>query len=197
MLERLRPHARRAAECPARLLARAGVGPNALTLTGLLLNLFVAVVLASGYPMVGGVLVLLANAFDMLDGTLARITGQTTRFGAFLDSTLDRYAEALIYLGVMVWLFSRGESGPLLAAYLAVVGSLMVSYTRARAEGLGLHGEVGWLQRPERIVLLALALIFHQHLLSPVLWLLAVLTNFTVVQRMIHVKRQLGSPDGK
>lgn len=191
MLERLRPHARRMAEYPARLLARLGLTPNALTLIGLLLNALVAGVLALGHPVLGGVLVLVANAFDMLDGALARVSGKGSRFGAFFDSTLDRYAEALIYLGVMAWLVRLGDSWSLLAAYLSVVGSFMVSYSRARAEGLGVQGEVGWLPRPERILLLALALILHQYLLAPGLWLLAVMTNFTALQRILYAKKAL------
>ena len=179
------------AEYPARLLARLGLTPNALTLIGLLLNALVAGVLALGHPVLGGVLVLVANAFDMLDGALARVSGKGSRFGAFFDSTLDRYAEALIYLGVMAWLVRLGDSWSLLAAYLSVVGSFMVSYSRARAEGLGVQGEVGWLPRPERILLLALALIVHQYLLAPVLWLLAVMTNFTALQRILYAKKAL------
>ncbi len=196
MLDRLKPLARRLVQYPARLLARTGVSPNALTLVGLCLNLLVAWVIASGYLVMGGVLVLAANAFDMLDGALARVTGRTTSFGAFLDSSLDRYAEAIIYLGVMAWLYSAGDGASLAAAYLGIVGSFMVSYTRARAEGLGVGGEVGWLPRPERILLLALGLLFHQYLLSPVLWLLALFTNVTAVQRMVYVKRQLEARDG-
>jgi CDP-diacylglycerol---glycerol-3-phosphate 3-phosphatidyltransferase len=179
------------AEQPARLLARLGLTPNSLTLIGLLLNVGVALVLASGQLVLGAVLFLMANAFDTLDGTMARLTGRVTRFGAFFDSTLDRYAEAVVYLGLSAWLFSEGDGPSLLAAYLAIIGSLMVSYTRARAEGLGLSGEVGWLQRPERIVLLSIGLLLHPYLLSPVLWILAVLTNVTSAQRMLHVKRQL------
>ncbi len=191
MLEKLRPQARRIAEYPARLLARAGFSPNTLTLTGLVLNLVVAIVLAAGHPVAGGVLVLLANAFDMLDGALARVSGKASRFGAFLDSTLDRYAEALLYLGVMAWLYTRADAPLLLASYLGIIGSLMVSYARARAEGLGVGGEVGLLPRPERIILLALGLLFHPWLLAPVLWLLALLTNVTAVQRILHVKKEL------
>ncbi len=193
MLDSLRPRARRLAEWPARLIARTGVSPNALTLIGLLLNVVVAVVLALGHPVAGGVLVLLANAFDMLDGALARVTGKVSRFGAFLDSTMDRYEEAVLYLGIGVWLYSQGNGLLLLAGYLAIIGSILVSYTRARAESLGIGGEVGWLPRPERLVLLAVALIFHYYLLAPVLLLLAVFTNVTAVQRILHVRRELDS----
>lgn len=194
MFEKIRPYARRIAEAPARLLARMGATPNSITLVGLLLNIIVAGILAAGYPVIGGVCVLLANAFDMLDGAVARVTGKTSRFGAFLDSTLDRYAEALFYLGIGAWLFRLGDGTLLLALYAAVIGSLMVSYARARAEGLGVGGEVGLLPRPERIVLLAVGLIFHAYLLAPVLWLLAILTNVTAVQRILHVRKELASP---
>lgn len=194
MLEKLRPYARWAAEYPARLLARLGFTPNALTVIGLLLNGVVALVLVMGNPVLGGVLVLVANAFDMLDGAVARVSGKGSQFGAFFDSTLDRYAEAVTYLGVMAWLYTLGDGPALLAAYLSIVGSMMVSYTRARAEGLGVNGEVGWLPRPERILLLALGLIFHQYLLLPVLWLLALLTNFTALQRILYARRALQPP---
>ncbi len=180
---------------PALFLGRLGMTPNSLSIVGLFLNVVVAAVLASGQPVLGGVLVLLANAFDMLDGALARSTGKASRFGAFLDSTLDRYAEALIFLGVGVWLYSTGNGALLLAGYAAIIGSLMVSYARARAEGIGVRGEVGWLPRPERILLLAAGLIFHQYLLAPVLWFLAVFTNLTALQRALYVKRQLDSEE--
>lgn len=193
MLDRIRPVGRRIAEWPARVLARLGFTPNMVTIIGLLLNVGVAAVLASGQPVLGGVFVLVANAFDMLDGALARVTGKASRFGAFLDSNLDRYAEALIFLGIGAWLYMQGDGMLLLAVYAATVGSMMVSYSRARAEGLGVGGEVGLLPRPERLILIAIALIFHGYLLAPVLWLLAILTNVTAIQRMLYVRRQLGS----
>jgi len=197
VLDRLYPLARGLAQYPARLLVRLGVSPNSLTIAGLLLNFLVAYVLASGHPVVGGVLLLLVNAFDMLDGSVARLSGKVTRFGAMLDSTLDRYSEALFFLGIMGWLSTRGDTTTLLAAYIAIIGSLMVSYTRARAEGLGLRGEVGWLPRPERIILIGVALLFHQYLLAPVLWLLAVLTNVTAAQRVLYAKKQLETPEAE
>jgi len=138
---------------------------------------------------VGGALVLVAGLFDMLDGALARLSHRTTRFGAFLDSTLEvRYAEAVLMLGLLVPYLARPGSAEPLLIYAVLVGSLMVSYARARAEGLGLRCEVGWAPRPERIFLLALGLIVDQVL--PVLIILAVITNFTAVQRIVHVWRQ-------
>ena len=191
MLDKLRPLARHIAEYPARVLAGMGVTPNAITVIGLLLNLLVALVIASGSLVAGGVLVLFANLFDMLDGAVARVSGKGSKFGAFFDSTLDRYSEAVVYLGVGAWLYSQGDGTTLLAAYLGIIGSLMVSYTRARAEGLGVIGEVGLLPRPERILLLSIGLLFHGLLLAPVLWLLALLANLTALQRMLHVHREL------
>lgn len=191
MLDKLRPLARHIAEYPARVLAGMGVTPNAITVIGLLLNLLVALVIASGSLVAGGVLVLFANLFDMLDGAVARVSGKGSKFGAFFDSTLDRYAEAVVYLGVGAWLYSQGDGTTLLAAYLGIIGSLMVSYTRARAEGLGVIGEVGLLPRPERILLLSIGLLFHGQLLTPVLWLLALLANLTALQRILHVQRVL------
>lgn len=191
MLDKLRPLARHIAEYPARVLAGMGVTPNAITVIGLLLNLLVALVIASGNLVAGGVLVLFANLFDVLDGAVARVSGKGSKFGAFFDSTLDRYAEAVVYLGVGAWLYSQGDGTTLLAAYLGIIGSLMVSYTRARAEGLGVIGEVGLLPRPERILLLSIGLLFHGQLLTPVLWLLALLANLTALQRMLHVQREL------
>ena len=193
MLDRIRPFGRRVAEWPARVLARMGLTPNAITIVGLLLNVGVAAVLASGQPVLGGVLVLVANAFDMLDGALARVTGKASRFGAFLDSNIDRYAEALIFLGIGAWLFTLGDGSLLLAVYAATVGSMMVSYARARAEGLGVGGEIGLLPRPERLILLSIGLIFHGYLLAPVLWILAVFTNITAIQRILYVRSQLAS----
>ena len=179
-------------------LAGAGVTPNALTITGLLLSCVVGIVLALGYEAAGGLLFLFAGLFDTLNGAVARQTNRVTVFGSFLDSTLDRYAEALVFGGLLVLYTGRGLVVEVALVYAVIIGSLMVSYARARAEGLGLDCEVGWLQRPERIALLGLGLIFG--LAVPVLWLLAVFTNFTVAQRMLHVYRltqRAGAAGGK
>jgi CDP-diacylglycerol---glycerol-3-phosphate 3-phosphatidyltransferase len=189
-MDRVKSEVRRQAVPVGRALGRLGISPNFLTTLGCLLNFAVAGVIALGYSQVGGLLVLVVGAFDTLDGALARATGKTTRFGAFLDSTLDRYSEAAIFLGILAEAASRGDMTIVLLSYGAAVGSLMVSYARARAEGLGLRGDVGWLQRPERIILLALGLILG--LTQPVLWVLAILTNFTAIQRILYVRRAAG-----
>ena len=171
----------------ATLLARWGFTPNALTLLGLVLTLGVAVVLALGHTTLGGWLFLLAGAFDALDGTLARLTNRKTRFGAFLDSTCDRYADAAILMGMMIPFLRSGQQTQVILAVASIIGSVLVSYTRARAEGLGLECKVGLLTRLERFLLIAAALIFDQ--VALVLWVLAVLSNFTAIQRIVHVWR--------
>jgi len=169
----------------ARLVGRTGVSPNVVTLTGVVLNLGVAWVLAQGYMRIGGLLLPLASLFDALDGTLARLTGKRSRFGAFLDSTMDRFSEAIVYLGLLIFYTRSGAGREILLIYVTIVGSLMVSYARARAEGLGLDCKVGLLTRLERTVVLTVALVLDQ--VPTALWVLAILTNFTAFQRMYHV----------
>jgi CDP-diacylglycerol--glycerol-3-phosphate 3-phosphatidyltransferase len=169
-------------------LARAGLTPNALTAIGLILNLVVAAVIAVGYLRLGGLLLLIASGFDMLDGAVARASGTVTKFGGFLDSTLDRYSEAVVYGGVLVYLLGTPDYwiGALLV-FAATVGSLMISYARARAEAAGFGASVGLLARPERVVILAAGLLSGQ--LVPALWVLVIGTFLTVLTRMAHVWR--------
>lgn len=172
-----------------RLLGRSGISPNVLTALGLLLTVLVTIMLARGSLRWGGVLVLLTSAFDMLDGALARATNQKSTFGAFLDSTFDRYAEGLIFLGLL--LYYQGQVGAGWATslvYLTILGSLMVSYTRAKAEALGYDCKVGMLGRPERILLLAFGLLVGW--LPFALAILALFTNLTAAQRVFHVWQQ-------
>jgi len=179
----------------ASLIGRTGVSPNVVTLTGTLLNLVVAWVLTQGYLRIGGVLVPLVALFDALDGTLARLTAKRSRFGAFLDSTMDRFSEAILYLGLLLFYTRYGARQEIILIYATIVGSLMVSYARARAEGLGLDCKVGLLTRLERVIILTIALILNQ--MSIALWVLAILTNFTALQRMYHVwKATHGEDEG-
>lgn len=171
-----------------RPLARAGVPPNLLTIVGFLAMVGVAWVLAHGYERWAGVLVIAVGLFDALDGALARSTGKTSTFGAFLDSTLDRFAEIALYLGLL-YLF-RSDTLASVLVYLAITGSLMVSYTRARAEGLGLECKVGFFTRLERLGVLVLGLLLEQMLLALVV--LAIFSNLTALQRMWHVWRVTG-----
>ncbi len=174
------------------LVGRTGLTPNQLTLMGLLLNGLVGWVAAEGAFRLAGGLLLLAGIFDMLDGAVARATGRVTRFGGILDSVLDRYAEALVIGGLLVW-FTRSSTGtvPVLLCYAVIVGSILVSYVRARAEGAGLQLTQGFFARPERIVVLALGLLAERPIWA--LWLLAVATNLTVLQRLWLVRRASGA----
>ncbi len=169
----------------ARLIGRTGVSPNVITVMGVVLNLGVAWVLAQGHTRIGGVLVGLVALFDALDGTLARLTGKRSRFGAFLDSTMDRFSEAIVYLGLLVFYTQSGAVQEIVLIYVAIVGSVMVSYTRARAEGLGLQCKVGLLTRFERTAVLIISLVLEQVTIG--LWVTAILANFTALQRMYHV----------
>lgn len=163
-----------------------GITPNALTYTGFILTALSAIVIATGAFIWGGILLIVAALFDMLDGTLARETNQSSTFGAFLDSTLDRYSESVTFLALAYYYAVQpGGRLELVLIFLLLVGSLMVSYTRARAEALNVECKVGILQRPERVVLVVAGLITGWIL--PVLWILAIFTNVTVVQRVYEV----------
>jgi CDP-diacylglycerol---glycerol-3-phosphate 3-phosphatidyltransferase len=168
------------------LMQASGITPNGLTVIGFLLTAVTALVLASGALLWGGVMLAIAATFDMLDGKLARATGQSSAFGAFFDSTIDRYAEGATLLA-LAYYYSGLQDGrtQLILLFVTLIGSLMVSYTRARAEGLGIACKSGIMQRPERIVVLILGLITGWML--PVLWVLAIMTNVTVVQRIYEV----------
>jgi CDP-diacylglycerol--glycerol-3-phosphate 3-phosphatidyltransferase len=187
--DRLRQWTRWLVEPVARALHRLGVTPNVLTVIGFLLTSMNAWLLAEGRLPLAGALILAFTALDAFDGTLARLTGQVTRFGAFLDSVLDRFAEAVLFLGLFVFFNRAGSDGSvyLYLTFAAMIGSFMVSYTRARAEGLGLTCKSGWFTRVERILLLSAGLLTGW--VRPMLWLLAVLANVTAVQRMVHVYR--------
>ncbi len=177
----------------ADLLARLGFTPNALTLIGFLMNVAVAVVLSQGQMRWGAVAFFLAGTFDGLDGTLARRLNRVSRFGAFLDSTLDRLSEAAILLGLLVWYTQQGAKQEIVLIYATIVGSLMVSYSRARAEGLGMDCRVGLLTRLERTVVLLVGLLLQQVTIT--LWIMAILTNFTALQRMVYVWRTSEAED--
>ena len=184
--ERLQEWGRIQARRVAQWLRWTGLTPNMLTVIGLLLNGGVALVLARGHLFWGGVFVLAAGLFDLLDGAMARVTNRISPFGAFFDSTLDRYSEVIVYLGLLSYILGTGDArlGAILI-YLTICGSLLVSYARARAEGLGYKLQVGLLARPERIIILSLGLLVGRPLWA--LWLLAIFTNLTAAQRIYHL----------
>ncbi len=192
-MKQLKDGVRSAADGPARALGRLGLTPNALTILGSLLTASVGLLAAQGWFLWAGLGLWLFSLTDTLDGALARATGRVSTFGAFLDSVCDRYAEAAVFLGLIWWYQANGDALGVALAYLAIVGSLMVSYARARAEGVGLQAaEVGWFQRPERVVALGVGLLAAAAAplaLLLVLGLLAVMTHVTVLQRVRHVAR--------
>ena len=186
----VREWAQTAMEALVRPLARLGVQPNTVTTFGFILSLVAAAAVWQGMWPWAAILVLVASAFDMVDGALARVSDQGSTFGAFFDSTLDRLSEAAIGLGLIGYFLSFGDNPTVMGTAIMLVGSQMVSYTRARAEGLGLSCNVGWFQRPERVIALGLALLFPFDfiiVLKIVIWLLAILTLLTTLQRVIHV----------
>jgi CDP-diacylglycerol--glycerol-3-phosphate 3-phosphatidyltransferase len=180
---------RRLASAIVSPLAASRVTPNMLTVAGLVLSIVTGAVIASGHVSAGGVLLLFAGIFDMFDGALARVTGKATKFGAFFDSTLDRIAEAGIGLGLLWYYSSRHNVAGITLLYLVIVGSLMISYARARAEGLNINCKVGLMARPERVIALGIGLILGPTVAMWILALLAVSTWVTVLQRIVHVWR--------
>ncbi len=160
--------------------------PNAITVVGFMFTLLASYILLSNL-LLGGIMILLGGVFDILDGVVARNTGKSSKFGAFLDSVLDRYSDAFILLA-LAWNFLDHKDNIMLLVCLgALVGSLLISYARARAEGLGENCTYGLMERPERIILLAFGAITG--MIIPVLWVLLVLTHFTVLQRIYFVRK--------
>ena len=164
-------------------LALSKIHPNVLTFIGLLINIAAAVLLAEGLFRLAGLVILGASVFDMVDGRVARATNQVTRFGGFFDSVLDRYSDLGLLMGLLVYYGSINRSFYVVLTAIAMTGSVMVSYTRARAENAIPTCKVGFMERPERVVLFIIGALFDR--MAPVLWVIAVLTNITVIHRMI------------
>ncbi len=171
-----------------RALGRLGLHPNTLTLLGSLLTVGVAGVLASGRLNLGGWLLAVVAPLDALDGAMARVAHAKSRFGAFLDSTLDRVSEAALLLGLAIHYLQQGATTEVILAFVALTGATMVSYTRARAEGLGITCKVGILTRLERAVILIAGLVLGYPTVA--LWVLAIGTILTALQRVLYVYRQ-------
>jgi phosphatidylglycerophosphate synthase len=178
------------------ILSRSRITPNILTLTNLALNIVAASVIATGHFLLGGVLILAAGVFDLLDGALARATERTTKFGAVLDSTVDRVSEAATLCGLLVWYVPQEGATPEVVLILAVlIGSFLVSYIRARAEGLGWQCQIGLFTRAERVIVLAIGLLVNRifvHGVFVALCVLAVFVFVTVVQRLVYLWKQAG-----
>ena len=172
--------------------------PNAISVTGLIGNLIAAVLILEHHFVLAGVAFILGSLCDMFDGRYSRMSGKGTPFGAFLDSTLDRVEEGVVLAAVAAWFAQEGNDFAVGVTVLAVVGSYMVSYTRARAEALGVSGKAGIASRAVRVVILSAGLVFaagelvpNFDLLEPAIYVMAALTVFTALQRVLHVRRQL------
>jgi CDP-diacylglycerol---glycerol-3-phosphate 3-phosphatidyltransferase len=184
-------------------LASAGISPNILTTIGVTINVGCAVLFGIGDFFAAGIVLIVANLFDMLDGNVARLSGRVTKFGSFLDSSLDRLSDMVVFLGIMMFYAGNSSQHSILNVFLAGVGmiaSVMVSYTTARSEGLGVRANVGFLQRPERVVLFIIGALSTWNWESPspfanrmpqVLWVLAVGSVWTLIHRMYFIWTEL------
>jgi CDP-diacylglycerol---glycerol-3-phosphate 3-phosphatidyltransferase len=176
--------------------------PNAISLTGFALNIVAAILIWQTEFFWGGVAFIVGSIMDTLDGAYSRMSDKATPFGAFLDSTLDRIEEGIVLTGVAVWFAHERNEAAVAAVVIAVLASLVVSYTRARAEAIGVECKVGVATRPVRVVILSAGLLFAEgaglsdwKLLEPAIYVMAALTIFTTFQRVFHVRRQLLAPD--
>jgi CDP-diacylglycerol--glycerol-3-phosphate 3-phosphatidyltransferase len=185
--------ARRITEPLNTALVKSRLKPNTLTWCALAISLIAAGTIATNHLLIGGFLVLFSGLFDILDGALARLTNQATRFGALLDSTFDRISDAVLLLGVLALYIRSGGGTEIVLIFLALIVSLLTSYVRARAEGLGINCPIGLFTRTERVIILALGLLFsplYKFSIFIALLLLVVFGFITVVQRLVYVWRQ-------
>lgn len=167
---------------------RLGIKPNFITAGGLFGNLVASVLIATGHLFWGGLIAMLVGPLDALDGAIARLRGESDKYGAFVDSVTDRYSEIALYGGLLVYFNETGSWRDALLVFFAAVGSIMVSYVRARAEALDYSAKMGLFTRAERYLVLVPGIILGYPRVS--LWLLAILANFTALQRFLHVRRQ-------
>ncbi|MGD2270003.1 MAG: CDP-alcohol phosphatidyltransferase family protein [Desulfobacterales bacterium] len=173
-----------------KILISFNVSPNAVTVCGFIVTASAAVAFFLGKIRVAGLLVLLGGLCDLVDGSLARQNNRATRFGALFDSTVDRYAELIMFFGIAAHFVLDNDYWSAVAVFFAICGSLMVSYTRARAEGLGFQADIGVMQRAERILVISIGACIHPIALKISLWLVALLANYTAVQRILYVYKQ-------
>jgi len=163
------------------------VHPNFFTVLGLISSVIGAYFFAKHNLRIGAIYILLGGLCDIIDGKVARKAGLSTKFGALFDSSLDRYSEVFMFLGVAIHFVKMDYLTTSIMVFLGLGGSMMVSYVRARAEGLGYACKVGIMQRPERIVYIGASALIHEYILMVVVWMIAILANFTAIQRMYHV----------
>jgi len=168
--------------------ATSGVNPNILTFTGFGINLLAAYLFAYDYFRWAGLTIIVAGIFDMTDGRVARLEGRVTPFGGFYDSVMDRYSDLCLLIGLLIYYGRIDRFLYVSLVGVAMIGSVMVSYTRARAENVIPSCKVGFLERPERVVLIIIGALFDR--MAPVLWLIAVLSNVTVIHRIVFTRQE-------
>jgi CDP-diacylglycerol--glycerol-3-phosphate 3-phosphatidyltransferase len=171
-----------------RALALSKINPNVLTFLGLVINMAAAAFLAFGHFRTAGFVIIFAGLFDMVDGRVARETNRVTRFGAFFDSVLDRYSDLGLLVGLLVYYGTINRPSYVVLTSVVMTASVMISYTRTRAENIIPTCKVGFLERPERVVLLIIGALFDR--MAPVLWVIAILGNLTVIHRMIFTYQE-------
>ena len=181
-------------EAIGKTLLYLGFSPTLVTLAGLILNIAAGVVLGFGYIQWGGIILLIAMPFDALDGTVARLSGRVSRFGTFWDATLDRFSEIAVFLGLIVYYSQSVGAHYIPLAVIALTGSLMVSYTRARAESLGVECKVGFAHRPARMIIITIGFILNQPVIT--IAVIAILANLTAFHRIFHTWQMTGGEDG-
>ncbi|OLD85787.1 MAG: hypothetical protein AUG55_01390, partial [Candidatus Rokubacteria bacterium 13_1_20CM_4_70_13] len=189
MLGRYRDTVRAWSDPFGRVLLRVHLRPNHLTVAGLAASLVAAGCFIAGQTRTAGLVLILAGLLDLLDGSLARASGQVTAFGAFLDSVIDRYSDIAVMLGIVVLYARTPNPRGALVAMAGLAGSVMVSYTKARAESIGVECNVGMMERPERLICLIAGALLD--VMEPALWVLAVLANLTAVQRIVFTRRMM------
>lgn len=170
-----------------RFCIRRRVQPNLITTIGFVFSVGAALAFASDNVQWAGAILLFSGTFDIIDGKVARATGMSSKFGSFFDSTMDRLSDMIIFLGLLHMYLGKGHQEMIWVIMLAVIGSLMVSYARSKAEALGINCSVGLFQRPERVVYLGFGAILGHMTLYYVIWFLAIVSNLTVIQRIFHV----------
>lgn len=170
-------------------LNRLGVRANMITFAGLIGNLIAAILIATGRMFLGGLIALIVGPLDALDGVLARLRNESCEYGAFIDSVIDRYSEMALFGGLLVFYANNGNWLDLLLVFIAAIGSLMVSYTRSRGEALGYQTKIGLLTRAERYIVLVPGIMLGYPRVS--LWIVAVLANFTALQRILAIRKRM------
>ena len=173
-------------------ILRKHTNPNLFTLLGFFATLVASYLILKGFWFLAGLAIILSGLFDLFDGVVARKFGKVTAFGGFLDSVLDRYSDLLLLLALLVDCLRKGDSGLVILTSFASMGTALIPYVRAKAEALQVPCTIGLMERAERIILLSIGTLFHW--MEPVLWILAILTHFTVLQRIYYVWKKLHAP---